>query len=119
MGVSVSKQVWVAQHQGVKVAYSEIRFGEQAELLAQRAYQQLVAGTFDKVKDDFQQRQTYSMKEAALLLGISEGKLHHWCCTGRLGDKEIKPPRKDSARGIKDRFNGCEIMLTKERLQNL
>ncbi|MOA46432.1 hypothetical protein D3C78_1689430 [compost metagenome] len=56
------------------------------------------------------------MKEAALLLGLSEGRLHHWISTGLLDGKEVKPPRKDTARGFKDRFNGCELMLTKERL---
>ena len=116
MGVSVTNGIWVAQHNKVKATYSESRFGEQARLLAERAYQQMVAGRFDKVRDDFDQRQSYSMKEAALLLGLTEGRLHHWIRTGLLDGKEVKPPRKDTARGFKDRFNGCEIQLVKERL---
>lgn len=116
MGVSVTKGIWVAQHNKVKATYAEARFGVQAEKLAERAYQQMVAGTFDKARDDFEQRQSYSMKEAALLLGLTEGKLHHWISTGQLDGREVKPPRKDTARGFKDRFNGCEIQLTKDRL---
>lgn len=118
MGVSVTKGIWVAQHNKVKATYSETRFGEHAEKLAERAYEQMVAGTFDKARDDFEQRQSYSMKEAALLLGITEGKLHHWISTGQLEGREVKPPRKDTARGFKDRFNGCEIQLAKERVAN-
>lgn len=116
MGVSVTKGTWVARHGDVKATYSETRFGGQAELLATRAYQRMVAGTFDKAMDDFELRQSYSMKETAMLLGMTEGKLHHWISTGQLDEKEVRPPRKDTARGFKDRFSGCELMLTKERI---
>lgn len=117
MGVSVSKGIWVARLGDIKASYSENRFGPLAEQLAERAFSQMEAGTFDKVRDDFELRQTYSMKEAAMLLGMTEGKLHHWIMTGQLDGREVRPPQKDTARGFKDRFSGYEVTLTKERIK--
>jgi len=117
VGVSVSKGTWTARHGKDKATYAETRFGAAAQQLAERAYLQMVAGSFDKARDDIELRQSYSMKETALLLGMTEGKLYHWVSTGELDGQAVVPPRKDPSRGNKDRFSGCEVILTKERMK--
>lgn len=81
MGVSVSKGTWTARHGKDKATYAETRFGAAAQQLAERAYLQMVAGSFDKARDDIELRQSYSMKETALLLGMTEGNwtARPWC----------------------------------------
>lgn len=49
--------------------------------------------------------------------GTTEGKLYHWVSTGELDGQAVVPPRKDPSRGNKDRFSGCEVILTKERMK--
>lgn len=120
VGVTVNaERIWIAKHDGKSVSYAEARYGDQAQLMANDAYQKMMAGAFDVKSDTLGQRMTYSLDEVALMLGISSGKLHNWILTGMINQKNVLPPRKDTAKGLKNRFNSVEIEKAKERLKSI
>ncbi|HHQ4645821.1 hypothetical protein N7366_25690 [Aeromonas caviae] len=116
MGVTKSGEIWSARHQKQKVTYSESRFGDSAQLLAQQAFEQMQAGTFNREVVDMQIRMNYSLKEVGLMLGLSTNQLLHWIMTGEVMGQKVTAPRYDTSRGVKQRINGVELQLAKERL---
>ncbi|WP_128341517.1 hypothetical protein [Aeromonas caviae] len=119
MGVErkIIKQVpnWIATHEGKKAAYSELRYGRHAQSLAEKTYEEMVAGTYDKKRDDLMQRMTYSLKQAAMLLELSSGTLRHWILSGKLHDADLEPPPWDTVGG-KEHINAFHLQLAKDRL---
>ncbi|MNY30298.1 hypothetical protein D3C86_1643970 [compost metagenome] len=106
----------MATYQGKQVTYSELRYGRHAQQLAERAYEELVAGTYDKKRDELMQRMSYSLKQAAMLLGMSSGTLRHWVLSGRLHDDDLEPPPWESG-GLKEHINAFHLQLAKDRLE--
>ena len=73
------------------------------------------AGTFNREVVDMQIRMNYSLKEVGLMLGLSTNQLLHWIMTGEVMGQKVTAPRYDTSRGVKQRINGVELQLAKER----
>lgn len=111
---------WIAEYQGKSATYSVNRYGAAvAERLANRALLALRAGTHDPVREDALLRQTYDMDTSAQILNLHPSELRRWLLTGAVRGKEVTPPRKDTQRNKRDRFNGFELMIARERLEGI
>lgn len=117
--VTSSNSQFTAKYQGVTVTYTTARYGDAASDMANRALAKLRAGTFDQIRDDLLFKQTWPIREAAKLLGMSDGQLRQWLVTGHLNGKEITPPKRDTQNRNSDRFSGFEVMAAAERIGRL
>lgn len=105
---------WVASYQGVRVMYSESRFGYAAQLLATRALAKMKDGEEVSQLEDVLLRASWRMQDAAPQLQMTVGQLRQWMLTGFYNGIEIRPPLR-APQGA-DRITGCELILARERL---
>lgn len=114
--VTASNGLFTACYQGTRVTYSTARYGDSATYMAHRALAKLRSGTYDPIRDDLLFKQTWPIKEAAKLLGMTDGQLRQWLVTGHLNGQEIIPPKRDTQGRAADRFSGFEVMAAAERI---
>lgn len=114
--VTASNGLFTACYQGARITYSTARYGDAARDMANRALTKLRAGTFDQIRDDLLFKQTWPIKEAAKLLGMTDGQLRQWLVTGYINGQEITPPKRDTQSRATDRFSGFEVMAAAERI---
>lgn len=115
MGVYISNGVWHAQHCGQKVCYSEARFGSVAQDLANKSFERMNSGEFDRAQEDLIFKTSWRLQDAAKFLLISDSQLRQWLITGLINGREISPPKRDSKGGC-DKFNGFEVVSAAARL---
>ena len=106
--------LWKASFNGKQVTYTEARFGPLAEPLAYRALRMMKEGKFDQERDDLLIRYSWKINDAAKQCGMSLGQMRQWILTGKVGEIEIKPPRRDMS-GT-DYIAGIELLLAQYRL---
>lgn len=109
-----SKGVWIAHHAGIRISYSESRFGNRARDLAQRALAKMQAGQSISKLEHETLRKTWLLNDAAKMLGMSTGQLTNWMLTGVCEGLEIRPPMRALEGG--DKIRGYELLLASERL---
>lgn len=114
--VTVQKErgLWKASFNGKSATYTETRFGPLAEPLAYRALQMMREGKFNQERDDLLIRYSWKINDAAKQCGMSLGQMRQWILTGKVGELEVKPPRRDMS-GT-DYIAGIELLLAQYRL---